>query len=107
MAALFDTPFAIVRKPDESTHSSWGLEVHAPYDMDYVERYDDWIIVDDLISSGKTVTAIVEAVHKSPLISGKCVGIALYANDNSSSSHLKSWQIGRWDVPMIDVSPRD
>lgn len=64
----------VVRKPSEQSH---GAKVEGMIDA---ERY---IIVDDFISSGKTVKEIQETIHHyrkaiNEPVSAKCVGIFLY-----------------------------
>lgn len=87
MNVLFETPIAIVRKPNEQSHG-WAVELieERPVDNYWgyeAVKYNDWIIIDDLISSGRTVNSIIEAVdeHKKTTVLGLCVGILLYHND--------------------------
>jgi orotate phosphoribosyltransferase-like protein len=104
MAALFNTPFAIVRKPNESSHSSFGLEVHTVFSEETFnnETYRDWIIVDDLISTGTTIREIKDKVDSS-VIKGICKGIVLYANENSTQRNAVVWKVGRYKVPITNV----
>ena len=105
MGTLFNAPFAIVRKPDESTHSTNGsLEVHTDRVGSYSERiYDDYIIVDDLISTGATMKAIAAAAKSSSTIDGRCVGIALYGNQYSGTSSKGTWEINGKQVRIFNV----
>lgn len=103
MAALFNTPFAVVRKDKESSHSTNGFEVNTDR-SDFSDRiYDDWMIVDDLIATGATLRAIAESIKESLTIEGRCKGIALYANGDSSTSERKFWKINGYDAPIFDV----
>lgn len=68
---------AIVRKPNDGTHSGYNVE-HALY-----SRQDKpplrYVIVDDLISTGSTVEAIREAIGRE--LKAECVAIYLYHSD--------------------------
>lgn len=83
----YGVPFAIVRKPGESTHASSGLEIsYNDSDCSDDDKYANWIIVDDFISSGATMKAIFEEVENNARrIKGKCVGIVLYNGSNENS----------------------
>lgn len=69
LAAKLKKNLLMVRKPDQQAHSSRAVEgILAP------QRY---VIVDDLISSGRTIDSIVEEI-KNFSNGSQCIGIALY-----------------------------
>lgn len=83
MSTLFGTPFAIVRKLEETSHGR-SLEVIDTDDNFRTIRYSNWVIVDDLISSGATVQAIMDRIARHPdIFQGECTGIILYHNTNT------------------------
>lgn len=108
MSVLFETPIAVVRKPNEKSH---GYDIEA-VDYKQVGEYDEqpvsyhnWIIIDDLIASGATVSAILEAVKsQGEKFTGSCKGILLYNNDYAECdihvarydhTRLPVWHIGK------------
>lgn len=103
MSTLFSTPIAVVRKPGENSH---GREVEVvEYNDEGNLRYNNYIIVDDLISSGKTIQAIVDAL-KSQIpyaLHGKCVAIALYLQ-GEEGIELSSWRVNNGDeIPVFNI----
>lgn len=108
MSTLFSTPFAVVRKEHENSHGRL-LEV-----VDYDEakakskEYRNWIIVDDLISSGSTVEAIFKAVEVFPsLFKGECVGMVLYHRETAEGDERSSHTLddGR-RFPVFNIERR-
>lgn len=87
MGTLFDTPFAIVRKSNEMSHGR-SIEVVDNENSDngcWTQKcYKDWIIVDDLVASGATVEAILDAIRSQrSTFTGVCRGIVLYNEDEA------------------------
>ena len=81
LALQLRKPWALVRKPGDSTHS--GRLVEGDVEGDY-------IIVDDFIDSGVTVNEIIDVCRK-----GNCIGVYLYDrkwlrdwNDEESRSRI-------------------
>lgn len=81
MSLLHKTPIAVVRKPTELSHGN-SIEM-VEYGANPIE-YNKWMIVDDLIDSGKTVKEIHDAIIGRDSVHGECVGIALYYDDEAS-----------------------
>lgn len=83
VSANTDIPLVIVRKPDEKRHSSNDVEFPDCY---YDHSYN-YIIVDELISTGKTVTAIKNAIAES--VSNRNIGtwnlVKMYFYDSGGS----------------------
>lgn len=104
--ALFNAPFAIVRKENEGSHSGASLEVHTDREEGrYGSReYNDWLIVDDFIVTGLTMDEIGKAVARAGGFTGRCVGIALY---NYKASTHTSWRINGYSTPAFDVGGID
>lgn len=69
-----------VRKPDDGSHSSYMVE--GAVNCDYV-------IIDDLISSGTTIKRIQKEIIKECVEHGKCVGVYFYAPRECFSSKQK------------------
>ena len=72
LALAMQKGVTVVRKPGESTHSNYGVEGLIPD-----THLDRWLIVDDFISTGSTMRAIVERMDFAPGL----VGIYLFAHD--------------------------
>jgi hypothetical protein len=70
VALLMKLPFFVVRKKGDPAHSSEAVSGFVPSDV------TNYLVVDDLIDSGKTVNRIVEKMHKYPQM--RCVGAVLY-----------------------------
>lgn len=70
--------FAIVRKPNEETHSSYSVEGYI---------LDEYVIVDDFMDGGETVKRILEKMSDRTLQS-VCRGILLY-NDHFTSGPVE------------------
>lgn len=105
MNTLFGTPFAVVRKPDEKSHGR-PVEFVDEWDVD-VRSYDHWIIVDDLIASGRTVREIRQAIggYTPCSIRGRCQAIVLYHEsgyDNRTEFDLGDGYI----VPVIYIEDK-
>ena len=64
----------VVRKENEKTHSYQGIEVPD----DEFDTCKNYIIIDDLIDTGKTIINIIRKVDEMMVSSPKCVGIYLY-----------------------------
>lgn len=78
-------PFLVIRKKNDSSHTSSRIE---PYISTDIRRY---VIIDDLIDSGNTINQIIK-VMTSRFAQSECVGIVLYqARDDIDDHH-------RWDV---------
>ena len=58
--------YTIIRKPGESMHSPWRIEGWRPA---------QYVIIDDFVSSGDTIKAIVKEMKG---IDSECIGIILY-----------------------------
>lgn len=91
IGAMYEFPFAIVRKDGESSHAEHTLEISEPeYDDRYVcNKWGNWCIVDDFIVSGRTVEEIAKEIKSQYWIfTGDCVGIILYnVGGQVSDSH--------------------
>lgn len=99
IGAMYDMPFAVVRKPLDSSHSTSPIEVHERWML-----YRRWIVVDDFIVSGSTLAAIHKATSESRIFTaGKCLGIVLY----NSCGDYKSWDMGKDKVPIYRVLRHD
>lgn len=88
MNVMFGTPFAVARKPNELSHGSAVELVDYYYDSEgfHDRRYENWLIVDDLIASGRTVREIYrEVAVRDNIIRGECKGIVLYHSDYGRS----------------------
>jgi len=78
-------PYSIIRKTDDNSHSSREVEGWIP---------KEYVIIDDFISSGATVEAIIKKMShqrykenvNDPGVSPKCVGIILYRTHSSRQS---------------------
>ena len=82
-------PLICIRKPTEDAHGD-PVEGSTKFD---VKKY---IIIDDFMSSGATVDAIIESINKHSNNSVKCVGIVLYGNDYNSYN--------KWgDIPVTRI----
>lgn len=113
VAAIHKIPFAIVRKPNESSHSYEEVELtdkvlRSVYTnaIDYTTYHTNWLIVDDLISTGATVRIIAKAIvdeqEVNGDIAGKCTGIVLYAEHRARRDVYKLPALG-YDVPIFKV----
>lgn len=93
VAAKLKMPLILVRKNTESSHSSYKIEGCTNKDV------DNYIIIDDFISSGKTVNTIIREIDKYQSFCdnpAKCVGIVLYASSKRNKTHK--------DYPVYYVS---
>jgi adenine/guanine phosphoribosyltransferase-like PRPP-binding protein len=71
----------VVRKEDDTSTHSWYKVEGA-----ICERY---IIIDDLIASGKTVRRIIDQIKKEQYQDAKCVGIYLYYDrENGNTKYM-------------------
>lgn len=105
MAALFNTPFAIVRKANEQRHSTNLVEISG---SEY-QKYTNWIVVDDFISSGETMHEIAYAMEREltrddqayqAYLCGVCKGIVLYGYRRDDYKHWNG-------VPVFPVKVAD
>lgn len=85
-----DRELIIVRKDSEQSHSS--------YEVEYTRAGGDYVFVDDLIDSGKTVLRVLEKLSDR---NRTCVGIILYNNTYSYESVLSDF------VHMIPAEYKD
>ena len=105
MSTLFDTPIAVVRKPNEQSHG-YEIEVVDEEELDdyrtQSKTYGNWVIVDDLVASGTTVRSILEAVKRqNATFTGQCVGILLYNSDYESRD---TWYYDSVrSIPMVQI----
>jgi adenine/guanine phosphoribosyltransferase-like PRPP-binding protein len=76
LAKKMGRKIAIVRKARDGTHSSNKVEADC-----FDDEFGNYIIVDDLISSGNTVKRITKAITKHTRGKGRCVGVYLYSYD--------------------------
>jgi adenine/guanine phosphoribosyltransferase-like PRPP-binding protein len=96
---LTGIPPLCVRKPGENCHSLMGVE--GPPDEFLVESY---IIVDDLIETGNTMTKIVEALSGKGIPAKQCRGIILYETDREFyGSNFDVWDPNGGDHVNIPV----
>jgi adenine/guanine phosphoribosyltransferase-like PRPP-binding protein len=79
-------PVILVRKPNDNSHS--GLTVEG-----YKNELDRYIFVDDIIASGGTFRASIQAVVKEKHLA-KCVGIYLYQDRNYWFKNYKHSTMG-------------
>ena len=68
VAHELDLGLIVVRKPNDSSHSENRVEG---------ERHKPYVIVDDFVSTGTTVLAIIEAIEDSGM-GQSCLGVILY-----------------------------
>lgn len=104
VGAVHNIPFAIVRKPNEGSHSNEAIEISSPID-DAWQRptHNNWLIVDDFIASGNTIREINKAINNEYYrFKGICVGIVLYNEPNSDSiEHM----VGDVTAPIFRITP--
>jgi len=96
MSAVSNTniPIVVCRKPAERSH---GSNFEGPdLDSDGLK----YLILDDFVSSGKTVKAVERAMRN---IGAECVGIAVYVSDRGSDGPIT---LNRKDVPIFVVRTR-
>ena len=98
LAYICDLGLIVVRKENDSSHSTRRVEG---------ELAHDYIIVDDFISAGYTVDAIINAISKVSEV--RCLGVMTYSRDyemtyNSSMGELPTWFVGAIsdDRPNVD-----
>lgn len=110
-SVLYQVPMAVVRKESEqNSHSGSKVEIYDSIPGSWERRvYKDYFIVDDLISSGSTVDAILDQMNQMSKhywgpIQGGCLGIILYEKryDTKWYKHSES---GR-KYPIFDISPK-
>lgn len=113
VAAKLGTNLIIVRKPNDSSHGSVleypnGFSSHI---KDYLNNNLNYIIIDDLVSSGTTVRLIHSTIGKNEGWIRKCVGIFLYSwteldADVARCNH-KIWSKHNfgYDVPLFGTKP--
>lgn len=95
VAEILDKHILVVRKPNEKCYSEFSTEGVAPY------RY---VILDDLICSGKTVKHIKKTIQDEYPIA-KCIGIYCYLpkecayKDDSHGSYLCERDLG---TPLLN-----
>lgn len=77
LSVYCNLPLAIVRKPDENSHSD--------HDVEYAADFKIYAIVDDFVSTGTTIGKIMDSLPGKQL-----VHIYLYG---SNDVRLESWQI--------------
>jgi len=80
VAAKMKKDLILVRKSDENRHSSFFIETP-------VNGIKNYIIIDDFISSGKTISFIIEQISTC-YSSRKCVGIYLYNVERNDHMHM-------------------
>lgn len=83
-------PFCYVRKNGESTHSCALVEGVIP------DENDRWLVVDDFLGTGTTVTRIINQVRH-----GKCLGVYFYIYERLYTP----MEIYRNLIPSIADSP--
>jgi adenine/guanine phosphoribosyltransferase-like PRPP-binding protein len=88
LAVSLKIPPIFLRKRGEDCHSSYEIEGPS---ID-IQKY---IIVDDLIASGKTTEKIVKGLE-----GAKCVGIFLYSSDVGDDP---SYRVAGLTVPLFNV----
>lgn len=67
-------PLVVVRKPCERKGGMANGEAYTVYDVEYTCDLHRYVIVDDFISSGRTVRAIRDAIEKAAP-SASCIGM--------------------------------
>lgn len=83
-------PFGYVRKPEDGSHSRSLVEGAIP------EENDRWLVVDDFLGTGATITRIINQVQH-----GKCLGVFFY----SYGAFYKPIEIHRMLISSIANSP--
>lgn len=77
MAYALDLGLIVVRKKNESSHSSSDIEI--PSQFRVMKRKDvKWMLVDDLICSGDTIERCIETVREHRFLSENLCGALLY-----------------------------
>lgn len=105
MSTMFNTPFAVVRKDAEMNHGRRVEIVEEKEDNgDYrAIEYKSWVIIDDLICSGRTVNTILSTIYnRRCTILGSCVGIILYYRGIPATSTYR-YRPERGDEQVIPV----
>lgn len=79
VAAMLDKELIVVRKRQDSSHSQEIVE--GPYTT---KKY---VIIDDLVESGKTARIMIENIHYRLSEDAKCVALCLYNQSDGSYNH--------------------
>ena len=99
LSYLTDLPIVIVRKKETKRHSSLRVEY---LDEDMRRKTYRYVIVDDLIASGKTVDIIVEDIGKEMRKKAILQKIYLY-NDASRNTSSRYYLAGGKSVPVFSM----
>jgi len=74
VAYLFDKPLVVIRRDNElDNHNCHGSNI-----VEYNCCFNTYIILDDLVCSGKTVKTIIKNINKETDKEADCVGVFLY-----------------------------
>jgi adenine/guanine phosphoribosyltransferase-like PRPP-binding protein len=101
VSEVLEKPIAIVRK-DDGCHSGYSVEYVLPEKENY-----KYIIIDDLVSSGNTISTIKNKVNKN--LSANCVGVFIYSqhelDDADARALIKNYignvyidTLNKWEV---------
>jgi adenine/guanine phosphoribosyltransferase-like PRPP-binding protein len=103
VAKRLDKQILVIRKPDENCHSSANLEFvwitpKTTYKRNiYTQTWSllRYVIIDDFISSGKTIRRIRKTIQQTYRGKTRCVGVIIYHPDwgGSNDSNIKQYWI--------------
>ena len=97
VSLVSDLPMVIVRKETDNSHAKpWG-------DVQGLSGLSGpFVVVDDLVDSGATVTETVSAVMHAVSYDNKwkteCIAVLLYSEDQIKTG---SFKVGETDIPLI------
>lgn len=89
LSYLMNIPLICVRKSAEPSHGSL---------VEGNTGINSYLILDDLISEGKTIRAIVKAIQKENF-SAECVGILLYDSSSTTPFEYRDKEIPVFRLP--------
>ena len=97
IAAMMNKSLVVVKKPNDGTHSGYEVE-GASVAFEEHGKALRYIIVDDLVSSGSTVQAIVNGVMQHNDGRALCVAMFTYAQQNNGP--IDGWEC---PFPIVDL----
>lgn len=111
LADALDKPMLVVRKEAEKHDSHSSASVEASHHVDRFQRSFKYVIVDDLVGSGRTVRGIVESIEKASAFDlpqqskRECVGVLVY-HQFDKDDYLKA-NVPVYDAVEIEVPEPD
>ncbi len=103
MSARLGMPTIMVRKEDQSHHvvDSWGPRQWLEGAIDV----DSYLIVDDQISSGKTVVSMMAKISAYRPTT-RCVGIMLYNSSYNRTFETPRWMASAGELGGLEIPPK-